>query len=303
MVYLILQGRRGRYALRFSDTSLIEAVAPARPGWRRHVVAVLFLGTAALLIVGFAGPVDRDFPERAVVVLTIDTSLSMGAEDVDPTRIDAAKAAAIRFLEEAPASIDIGLISFDEFPVVHAPPTRDREALIRTIEGLELGPFTGTGDAILAAVETVLDTGRPTRDDEGEPAALVVLLSDGEPTVGVTVPEAVVAAAAADVVVSTVALGTPFGEVTVENPEVPGGVEVVPVPVREDTLEEIAVGTGGRFFRTESIDELADVYRDVGTTLGEEPVDHDVTDWFVGAALVAALLTAALSLRWFQRLP
>ena len=227
----------------------------------------------------------------------------MGADDVDPTRIDAAKAAAIRFLDEAPASLDIGLISFDEFPVVHAGPTEDRSALIRTIEDLELGPFTGTGDAIVAAVDTVLGTGRPTRDDDGEPTALIVLLSDGEPTVGVPLGAAVLEAVEADVAITTVALGTPFGEVTIEDPDVPGRFVTEPVPVDEDALAEIAAGTGGRFFRTESIDDLADVYRDVGTTLGEDPVDRDATDWFVGAALVAALLTAALSLRWFQRLP
>ena len=303
VAYVALQQRRGAYALRFSDAALLDTVAPRRPGWRRHLVAVLFLGTGSLMIVALAGPIDREIPERATIVLTIDTSFSMGADDVDPSRIDAAKAAAVRFLTEAPSSIDIGVLSFDEVPIVHVEPTADRASAIAAVQGLELGPFTATGDAIIAAVDVVERLGRPTRDDDGEPTALVVLLSDGEPTVGRTLPEAITEANEADVAVSTVALGTPFGEVTIEDPENPGSFMTESVPVREDRLQEIALGTGGEFFSTDSIDELADVYSGIGTTLGEEPVDRDVTDWFVGAALVLAALTASLSLLWFQRLP
>ena len=301
--YALIQRRRGTYALRFSDAALLDVVAPKHPGWRRHLVAVLFLGSGALMIISFAGPIDREIPERATVVLTIDTSLSMGAQDVEPTRLDAAKAAAIAFLEEAPSSVDIGLLSFDEFPIVQAEPTADRDLVIRAVKQLELGPFTATGDAIVAAVEAIEDTGRPTRDADGEPTAIIVLLSDGEPTVGRSIFEAINEAVEADVAITTVALGTPFGEVTIEDPDAPGSFFTQPVPVNEISLTAIAEGTGGDFFSTDSIDELADVYRDIGTTLGEEPVDHDITDWFVGAALITAALTAILSLLWFQRIP
>lgn len=301
--YVVVQSRRGTYALRFSDTDLFDTVAPKRPGLRRHAVAVLFLVSVGSMIGAFAGPYRLDFPQRATVVLTIDTSLSMGADDVEPTRLDAAKEAAQDFLRDVPGSVDVALVSFNEFPIVQVAPTDDRRAVAAAVDALELGPFTATGDAIAASVQTIVETGRPTRDPGGEPTAIVVLLSDGEPTVGRSVDEAVADAVEADVAVTTVALGTPFGEVEIEDPDVPGTFFDQPVPVDEITLENVALATGGEFFSTDSFTDLAEVYRDVGTALGEDPVREDIDDWFIGAALLAALLTATLSLLWFQRLP
>ncbi len=306
VAYVVAQRRRGTYALRFSDTSLLDTVAPKRPGWRRHVVAALFLSVGALMIVSLADPVtEEEVPrERAIVMLTIDTSLSMGAEDVEPTRIDAAKEAATSFLENAPPGVDVGLISFHEAPVVEVPPTADREAVIMAVERLELGPYTNTGDAVsvsITSLERTLDG--LFVDDDGSPPAVVVLLSDGEPTVGRPIETAIAEAIAARIPVSTVALGTALGEVVVEDPDVPGRFDTVPVPVNEDSLRLVAERTGGSFFATSSPDELAAVYTDIGTAIGFETVDRDISDRFVVVALGAALATAILSLSWFQRLP
>lgn len=303
VAYVAVQARRGRYALRFSDTSLLDNVAPRRPGWRRHVVALLFLVSAGLMVVAYAGPYRYEVPFRATIVLTIDTSLSMGATDVAPTRLDAAKQAATDFLADVPDSVDVALISFDEFPVVQVGPTSDRAAVAAAVESLELGPYTATGDAIAASVATITDTGRPTRDEAGDPTAVVVLLSDGEPTIGREIDSAIAVALEADVEISTVALGTPFGEVEIEDPDAPGTFMLQPVPVQEATMENVALATGGEFFTTDSFSDLTDVYRDIGTALGEEPVREDVDDRFVGLALAAVALTATLSLTWFQRLP
>ena len=111
--YAIAQRRRGRYALEFSDTSLLDSVAPHRPGWRRHLVAAAFLVVLTVLVATLAGPVrDRDVPrERALVILTLDTSFSMGSTDVEPSRIGAAKDAARSFLDGAPPGVDVGLIA------------------------------------------------------------------------------------------------------------------------------------------------------------------------------------------------
>ncbi len=306
VVYVVIQRRRGAYALRFSDTSLIDAVAPKRPGWRRHVVALTFLAVIATLVAAFAGPTtEREIPrERAVVILTIDTSLSMGSQDVDPTRIEGAKAAARAFLADAPPGIDVGLVSFDEAPIVEVPPTADRAAVVAAIDALELGPFTNTGDAISVSISTLERTLSTLEfSPDGAPPAIVVLLSDGEPTVGRPIETAIAEALRAKIAVSTVALGTPDGEVTIEDPDAPGTFITVAVPVDEASLQLIAEQTGGSFFATASAEELAQVYRDIGTAIGFETIDEDVTDWFVGAALVLALLTSALSLAWFQRLP
>jgi len=301
--YVVVQQRRGKYALRFSDTSLLDSVAPNRPGWRRHLVAVLFLASAALMVVSYAGPHRFEVPFRATVVLTIDTSLSMGATDVAPSRFEAAQQAAKDFLTDVPESVDVALISFDEFPVVQVAPTDDRAAVAAAVDALELGPFTATGDAIVASVATITDTGRPVRDENGDPTAVVVLLSDGEPTTGREIDSAIGEAIDADVEISTVALGTPFGEVEIEDPNVPGSFFSQPVPVDEVTMETVALATGGEFFTTASFVDLAEVYRDIGTALGEEPVREDVDDWFVGFALAGIAITATLSLAWFQRLP
>ena len=255
------------------------------------------------MVIAFAGPYRNEIPNRATVVLTIDTSLSMGADDVAPTRLDAAKNAARDFLDDVPASIDVALLSFDEFPVKQVAPTNNRSAVRAAVDALELGPFTATGDAIAASVQIVVDTGRPTRDALGDPTAIIVLLSDGEPTTGRPTDDAIADAVAADVAITTVALGTPFGEVEIEDPDFPGSFYSQPVPVNEATLENVALATGGEFFSTDSFTDLAAVYRDIGTALGEEPVRRDVDDWFVGFALLAAVATATLSLFWFQRLP
>lgn len=303
VAYIVVQRRRGAYALRFSDTSLLDTVAPRRPGWRRHVVAVLFLASVSAMVAAFAGPHRDEIPNRATIVLTIDTSLSMGADDVDPTRFDVAKQAALDFLSDVPASVDVGLISFDEFPIVQVAPTSDREAVADAVDSLELGPFTATGDAIKASISTLTETGRPTRDENGDATAVVVLLSDGEPTIGDTIDNAIAVALEAEVPITTVALGTAFGEVEIEDPELPGTFFSQPVPVDEVTMETVALATGGEFFSTSSFTDLAEVYRDIGTALGEEPVRRDVHEWFIGIALLAALVTATLSLAWFQRLP
>ncbi|MEM9202426.1 MAG: VWA domain-containing protein [Actinomycetota bacterium] len=308
VIYAFSQTRRGKYALEFSDASLLDAVAPRRPGWRRHVVAVTFLAVLGFLIVAFARPVvERDVPrERAVVILTIDTSLSMGSEDVAPSRIEAAQEAARQFLENAPDTIDIGLVSFDENAIVQVPPTDDRALVEDAVDDLELGPFTNTGGAIsvsLRTLEGVLDDLQ--LDDDDAPPAVIVLLSDGEPTIDDRPPitTAIAQSVQAGISISTVALGTPNGEVTIEDPDNPGNFMTVPVPVDEDTMRNVADATGGQFFSTASVDELAAVYDDIGTAVGFETIDDDISERFVGIALAFAFLTSLLSLAWFQRLP
>jgi len=306
--YVIAQRRRGRYAMRFSDTSLLDSVAPRHPGIRRHVVAALFLAVAAAMILALAGPArsERVPREHATVVLTIDTSLSMGATDVNPSRMDAAKQAALAFLDNAPETLDIGLVSFNGVPVIRVVPTRDRAAVAKSIRNLQLGESTATGDAIFASIDAIRaapDIGRPDTSTDGDPTSIVVLLSDGTPTVGRSVDAAVAAANDAGIPVSTVSLGTADGQVTIDDPNSPSGRVTVPVPVDEQTLSDIADATGGKFFTAASTGELATVYDNIGTAIGFENVDRDITDWFLGGALALAAITGLFSLAWFQRLP
>ncbi|MDH5236430.1 MAG: VWA domain-containing protein, partial [Acidimicrobiia bacterium] len=128
VLYGVVQYRRRQYVVRFTNVELLDQVAPQRPGWRRHVVAAGFLGLVTLLVLAFAEPArDVRVPrERATVVLAIDTSLSMMADDVSPSRIDAAKSAAIEFLADVPEQVNLGLVSFNGTATVRVAPTTDR---------------------------------------------------------------------------------------------------------------------------------------------------------------------------------
>ena len=295
--YVVLQWRRRRYAVRFTNMALLDAVAPRRPGWRRHVTAAVFLAGVAALVVAMARPARTEqVPrERATVVMALDTSLSMEATDVEPTRMEAAKQAASVFLDQLPPTINVGLVSFDGFARVVVPPTTDRDLVERAINGLNLGEGTAIGEAIFASLDALDQVPQAADEDEPVPGR-IVLMSDGETTFGRPDSEAAAAAEDAGVPVSTIAFGTADGFIEIENTP-------VNVPVNEEALNEIAESTGGSFFTAASEEELAAVYEDIGTSVGYETEEREITRWFVGAALIALLLGAVLSLAWFARLP
>ncbi len=305
LAYVVGALFRQRYTVRFTNVGLLDTVAPRRPGWRRHAVAATFLLAASAVLVAWARPADevRVPRERATVVLAIDTSLSMEATDVAPSRIDAAKQAALSFVDDLPEQINVGLVTFDGVARVRVTPTTDRRPVRAAIENLELGPATAIGEAIFAgldAIETApLSTPEPgadgTTEEEPVPARMIVM-TDGKTTVGRPDVDGAQAAVAADVQVSTIAFGTDRGTIVIDG-------EIQPVPVEESALRLIADQTGGQFFRAESLGELQNVYADIGSSVGFELEEQEVTDRFAGYAVVLLLASAALSLLWFQRIP
>lgn len=292
--YVALQFRRRRHAVRFTNLALLDSVAPRRPGWRRHLPAAAFLLMLTSLTVAFARPTGlvRVPRERATVVVAIDTSISMMAEDVEPTRYVAAKDAAGRFVDRLPERFNVGLVSFSGTAQVLVPPTTDHAGVRRAVDRLSLGPRTAIGEAIFASLDTVAIL----PDGPGSPPARIVLLSDGETTVGRANEEASQAARAAGVPVFTIAFGTDEGTVTV-------GDRLVPVPANREALRAIAEETGGSFFEAESGRELRKVYEDIGSSVGYTRERREVGSWFVGAGLVLAALAAAGSMLWSSRLP
>lgn len=300
-LYAALQARRRQYAVRFTNLELLASVAPRHPGWRRHLTAAGFLTALAALVVAFAQPARAvEVPrERATVMLAIDTSLSMEATDIEPNRIEAAKDAAQQFVDEIPDTMHVGLVSFDGAAVVRVPPTLDHDLVRQGIRDLELYEQTAIGEAIrasLQAITAVVDEDPTDEDPPDAPPGAVVLLSDGETTVGTPNDVATAEATEAGVAVSTIAFGTPDGYI-----DLPEGR--VDVPVNESSLAEIAEETGGSFYTAESADELAEVYTNLGTAVGYETEDQEITAWMVGLALVLLAATAAGSLVWFSRLP
>lgn len=298
VVYVVLQvRRRTTYAVRFTNLALLDVVAPKRPGWRRHVAAGALLVGLAAVVVALAKPAqDVEVPrERATVVLAVDVSLSMQASDVLPSRLDAAKVAAADFLDSVPATINVGLVQFAGSANVIVPPTTEHDDVRRAVADLALAEGTAIGEAIFASLDALATV--PEADDPAESVpASVIVISDGETTVGRPNEEGVAAAIEADVPVSTIAFGTDDGLIFVEG-------EAIPVPPDLDAMAAIAEDTGGVFFQAEDGGELSAAYEDLGSSIGFETEQREVTEWFIAAALAALLVAGALSLLWFARLP
>lgn len=296
VAYLVVQRRRGRYAVRFSSLPLLDRVAPKRPLWRRHVPAGLFLLMLVASVTAFARPsADVRVPrEEATVVVALDVSASMSAEDVSPDRITVARAAAADFVEDLPDQFRVGLVLFSGEARAAVSPTEDRDAVLDALGAARLSGGTAIGDAVLASLRSVETSTEAESADV--PPTRIVLLSDGTSTSGAPVEQAADAAAAAGVQVSTIAYGTDDGVIEVDG-------QRVPVPVDEETLRSLAETTGGSAYDAESDDELRDVYDNLESSIGTKTERQEVTAWFVGAALVAALLAAVASLAWFARLP
>ena len=302
-LYIALQFTRPRYAVRFTNLDLLDKVAPKRPGWRRHLIAGVFVVALATLVVAFAQPMatERVPQERTTIMLAIDTSLSMAATDVAPNRLQAAQTAAKEFVDQLPDSLNVGLVGFAGTAQLLVPPTQDREQVKLAIDGLQLEKSTAIGDAVRLSLQ-VIDNQAIGVDGEGRPDAAVVLISDGETTVGLPTQDAVPLAEEAGVAVTTIAYGTPDGEIVVDQ-DGNGVGQRTKVPVNVDELRSLAEGTGGTAYTAESANDLKSVYSELGSTVGYDEERTDVSYRFVGLGLVFLLIASAFSLRWFSRLP
>jgi Ca-activated chloride channel homolog len=300
IVYLVLQLRRRAYAVRFANLDLLGKLAPKRPGWRRHLAFAALLLALASLTTAMAKPTkDTKVPrDRATVMMAIDVSLSMRAEDVSPNRLEAAQAAAKEFVGLLPPRINLGLVTFSGTATVAVSPTTDRASVLRAIDNLELAERTAIGEAIfscLDSIKTFQAQLQGTDPSEGNAPARIVLMSDGSNTWGRSPEQAVGAAKQAAVPVSTIAFGTDTGYIDLE------GQRVV-VPVDHEKLKEIADGTGGSYYAAASAEQLSSVYRDLGSQIGYTTERREITTWFVGVGLLFAFGAAGLSLLWSNRL-
>ena len=296
VAYVLQQRRKPAYALRFSELDLLASVLPRSAAWKRHVPAALVLLALAALTTAFAQPTGEvEVPrERATVVVALDVSLSMLADDVSPDRITAAKRSAADFVEGLPDRFDVGLVSFSGRAGVVVPPTRDHAAVAAAVEGLELDEATAIGDAVLASLEAVSSVA--VAPGAEPPPARIVLLSDGTNTAGRSLEDAAEQARSEGVPVSTIAYGTPDGTVRV-------GGELIPVPVDADALERLAESTDGAAFTAESGEELSEVYEDIGGQVGTTTEVREITARFAGVALALTVAAVAAALAWGARLP
>jgi Ca-activated chloride channel homolog len=336
--YVWTQRRRSRYAVRFTNLELLANLVPRRPGWRRHLPPALYLAAIGGLLFALARPtmlvnVPR---EDATVILGIDVSGSMTAVDVSPTRLAAAKSAATAFLDQLPAGVRVGLVAFSSQPRTLVEPTADRQAVRTAIDGLVAKGGTAMGDALNAMLDVAQNvqkadaaatppggtaTPTPTPDPSASPSAgaaptpapsagtataapLVagILLSDGANSTGSTDPlDAANRASTLGVPIYTIALGTPDGQVQVQDDR--GQLVTVDVPPDRATLANIAEVTGGTAFDAPTSADLQAVYDHLQSRIGYVPQTQEVTSAMAAAALVCVVAGAGLASLWFGRLP
>ena len=304
LAYGALQRRRAREASAWASPALVPGIVTGRPGWRRHLPSLLLALALTALIVALARP-QRTVaaPQReATVVMVMDLSGSMNANDVQPTRIDAAVAAAKTLAGKLPRTFRLGLVTFSDFSELRAAPSTDRSQVEFALDQLVADGATAMGDGLERALQAAT-TPVPGPGGNGVrrlPAA-IVLLSDGANNAGTVQPLDVAQQAhRLHVPIYTVALGTPDGEIAQQGPF--GVVRMHPAPPDPQTLEQISRISGGRAFTARDADKLQSIYANLGTGLSSKPVKQEVTAAFVGGALAFLLAGGALSLRWFGRL-
>jgi len=280
--------------VRFPAASTLQAIVADEPRWPRYIPPAL-LGLAILaLTLSFAKPertvtvADR----QASVMLVTDASGSMAATDVEPSRLEAVRAAANDFLDRVPDDLRVGAMSFAQTPLATTRPTTDRDAVRDLIDDTIANGGTGTGDALDVAIKAV----RPKGEKDKDKPAAIVLLSDGRTTSGKN--PAIVAQRAKElrVPVYTVSLGTPEGTV-------PGNGAPFPVPPDPETMKRVAQVSGGKFFNVTDKSRLSEIYTRLGRQIGSHEEQRDMSVVFAAAGLMALLAALALSARRAPALP
>jgi Ca-activated chloride channel family protein len=297
-LYVARDRKRTAAAAKFASVALLPNVVDRAPGRRRYLPPALLLLALSAMLVGLARPhatvsVRR---EEATIVLAIDTSTSMTAKDVKPTRLVAAREAARAFLGGVPKKFRVGLVSFAGRSIAVVPPTEDREAVENGLKSLRPAIGTALGDAVTLAVNTA----RGSKTAGPAAPAAVLVISDGAQTVGRSQP--VAAARRAGTLrtpVYTIVLGTPDG--VIERKLVGGFTEITRVPPKPEALRAVAQASGGESFTAADADQLKKIYERLGSRLGTRKEDRELTDFFSAGAGLFLLAGVALSTLWFRR--
>ena len=329
-VYWRNAGRRSKLLALYP--ALLRASQP--PGWkgklRRHAPPLLLLLSLALLIVAFARPAALITlaSQRGTLILAMDVSGSMRADDVNPTRITAAQRAAKSFVKERPRAVKIGLVAFSGGAFLVQAPTADNAELDMAIEQLRPERMTAIGSAVLTSLQTLFPDQRfdtmlpgfggdqfylgtpienarkPKAPKPKAPApvapgsyksAAIILMTDGKSTLGPDPVEAARIASNYGVRVFTIGFGTANGQIKL------WGDRVMKVQLDEETLKSMAKITGAQYFHAKTEAELAKIYTQLNTKLQAETQLEEISFMFVAAATVFAFLSVALSLMWHGR--
>ena len=330
-LYVVILRQRKKAALAFSNFALVKEALGKRAGLRRHVPPLLLLGGLVLMLLALARPATTiTLPsQHETVILAIDVSGSMRADDVKPTRLAAAQTAARAFLKDTPSTTRIGVVSFAGSAALIQPPTRNRDEVLAAIERLQLENATAIGSGILASLKAIFPdqdfdskieqlraamggsaaaggSARPLgarQQPEPKPvppgsykSAVVILLTDGQTTTGPDPVDAARIAAARGVRVFTVGVGTPDGQI------LSGEGWSIRVRLDEDALKVIADMTRAEYFFAGNALDLKKIYEGLNSKLVMERKKTEVTALFTALAASFTLLAASLSLMWFNRI-
>lgn len=295
-LYVWILRRPPRHAVRYTQVEVLARAVQRSAAWRRHLPAALMGLSVGFVIVTLARPVaPLPVPSsRNTVVLSIDVSRSMLADDMRPNRMEAAKEAAKEFVASLPRGLKVGLVTFSSYAQLIVSPTADRSRVLEAIELLTTEYATAIGDGLVEALWALPGRERPS-DPFAAPTppkppvipGTVVLLSDGQSNRGVVPQEAARIARDQQAKVYTVGIGTPEG--TFLNL----GGRSIWVRLDEDTLREMAEIGGGAYFHAGSVHELRQVYRRLSRIIGWESRPTEVGG--LAAALAAVLLAGALA--------
>lgn len=339
IAYVLILRRRNKYALRYASLSLVKEAVGKGPGWRRHIPPLFFLLGIALMFIAAARPFGTTtvFKNQATVILAIDVSRSMGATDLKPNRIEAAKAAARSFIELQDANVRIGIVSFSGNAALVQAPTSDREALFAAVNRLTMQNSTAIGSGILTSLDAIFEkpenkvvsssntdllgapTPTPTPVAPGTHVpATIILLTDGQNRTGPLPVDAARIAKQRGVRVYTIGVGTTQGG-NVQPPDQNfGGRGFGPngggfggggfgggfrAQLDEETLKQVATITDAQYFLASDTESLIAIYKNLDKEIISTRQEEEMAVYFAAGAVVFLLIAGGLSMLWFNRLP
>lgn len=325
IAYILAQRRRQRYAVRYASLSLVKEALGKGPGFRRHIPPLLFLLGLTAMVIALARPVSvvRLPSEEGTIILSMDTSGSMAADDLAPNRMEAAKTAARAFVQHQPQSVRVGIVSFSDNAFIVQAPTTDQEAVLAAIDRLYPQRGTAIGRGLQTSLNAIMEVPDNLNDSFGPPngppnsgafgpqaapsptavpkgtfdSAVVVLLTDGENNQGPDPADVAQQASDMGVKVFTVGIGSKEGSVL----HIQG--RSIRTRLDEDLLKQVAETANGSYYNAANESDLKNIYANLGTRLVLKTEKTEVTAGLTGLAAAFSIIGGALSLLWFNRLP
>jgi Ca-activated chloride channel homolog len=314
IIYVRIQKRRQKIVETMGSLGFVQDARGGRIGKRRHIPTILFLAGLTVLLVALARPnAVVSLPGlESTVILSFDVSGSMAATDIQPTRMEAAKAAAREFVQRQPSNVQIGIVAFSDGGISVVAPTKDQDTILTAINRLTPQRGTSVGSGILASLNAIaLDRGEvPATGSSLTPIptpisvpygtyipAAIVLLSDGENTTNPDPLAAAQTAAQQGVRIYTIGVGSATGTTLTVNDF------TVFTQLNEAMLQQIASTTNGVYYNAQSGDDLREIYRKLDSQVIIKPQKTEITSIFTGISFALMLLGGAFSLVWFSRLP